>query len=52
MLASSYTEVQVDSAGHRMHEAGYFTGIAEHAGGEWRFRDAHWSLAPGVAPGP
>jgi hypothetical protein len=48
-VAASYTEVRVDTAGHRVDEAGYFTGLAEHRPEGWRFRDAHWSV---VGPPP
>ena len=49
MMAAPYHEVQVDPAGHRVEENGYFTGLAElgHAG--WKFRNAHWSV---IAPTP
>jgi hypothetical protein len=49
MLASPYLEVQVDRAGHRTEERGFFSGLAEHRAGRWQFRNAHWSslaLAP------
>ncbi len=45
VVAAPYTEVQVDKAGRRVEEAGFFTGIAEHRGVGWQFRDAHWSVA-------
>ena len=47
VVAASWREIQVDKAGRRIEEAGYFTGLAEYRDGHWRFRDAHWS-APGV----
>jgi hypothetical protein len=50
VVAASWREIQVDKAGHRIEEAGYFTGLAEYRGGRWRFRDAHWS-AP-ISPPP
>ena len=50
MVAASWREIQVDKAGHRIEEAGYFTALAEYRGGNWRFRDAHWS-AP-ISPPP
>lgn len=43
VVAASWHEVQVDKNGHRVEEAGYFTGVAEYRGGRWRLRDAHWS---------
>jgi hypothetical protein len=49
-IAVSWREIQVDTAGHRVDETGYFTGLAEYRGGHWQFRNAHWS-AP-VSPGP
>jgi len=49
MVGASYTEVRADTAGHRVEEAGFFTGLAEHRAAGWRFRDAHWSV---VGPPP
>ena len=49
VVAAPYTEVRVDTAGHRMNETGFFTGLAEHRPEGWRFRDAHWSV---VGPPP
>lgn len=50
VVATSWREIQVDKAGHRLEEAGYFTGLAEYRDGHWRFRDVHWS-AP-IPPPP
>jgi hypothetical protein len=50
VVAASWREIQVDRAGHRIEEAGYFTGLVEYRDGHWRFRDAHWS-AP-ISPPP
>jgi hypothetical protein len=44
MLAAAYHEVRVDTAGHRVEENGYFTGLAELGPAGWRFRNAHWSV--------
>ena len=43
VVAVSWREVQVDTAGHSVTETGYFTGLVEYRDGQWRFRDAHWS---------
>jgi hypothetical protein len=43
VVATSWREIQVDKAGHRTEETGYFTGLAEYRDGRWRFRDIHWS---------
>ncbi len=43
VVAVSWREIQVDTAGHSVTETGYFTGLAEHREGRWQFRDAHWS---------
>jgi hypothetical protein len=43
VVASSWHEIQVDPAGHRVEETGFFTGLAEFRDGRWQFRDAHWS---------
>src|ERR1700730_3184518 len=50
VVATSWREIQVDKAGHRIEETGYFTGLAEYRDGRWRFRDVHWS-AP-ISPPP
>lgn len=51
VVAASWREVQIDKSGHRIEEAGYFTGLAECRDGRWRFRDTHWS-APIPPPPP
>jgi hypothetical protein len=43
MVAVSWREIQVDTAGHSVTEAGYFTRVAEFREGRWQFRDANWS---------
>jgi len=43
VVAVSWRETQVDTAGHSVIETGYFTGLAEYRDGRWQFRDAHWS---------
>jgi hypothetical protein len=43
VVAVSWREIQVDTAGHSATETGYFTGLAEYREGRWQFRDAHWS---------
>jgi hypothetical protein len=43
VVAVSWSEIQVDTAGHSVTETGYFTGLAEYRDGRWQFRDAHWS---------
>lgn len=47
VVAASYHEVRVDTAGQRVDESGFFTGTAEYRDGRWQFRNAHWSV---VAP--
>jgi hypothetical protein len=49
MIAAPYYELRVDTAGHRVEEIGFFTGLAEHRAAGWKFRDAHWSM---LAPVP
>jgi len=49
VVATPWHEVQVNAAGARVQESGFFTGIVEYQNGRWQFRDAHWSLA---APTP
>ena len=43
IVAVSWREIQTDTAGHSVTETGYFTGLAEYRGGQWQFRNAHWS---------
>lgn len=43
VVAVSWREIQVDTAGHSVTETGYFSGLAEYREGRWQFRDAHWS---------
>ena len=43
MVATPWHEVIVDRAGKRMQDSGFFTGLAQHRGGAWQFRNAHWS---------
>ena len=49
VVAVSWSEVQSDTEGHRVDEAGYFTGLAEYREEHWQLRDAHWS-APVPTP--
>jgi len=50
VLAAPYHEVRVDTAGKRVEEAGYFTGLVEHGADGWRLRDAHWSVVGAPPP--
>lgn len=43
MVAVSWREIIVDTAGHSVTETGYFTALAEFREGHWQFRNAHWS---------
>lgn len=43
IVAVSWREIQVDTAGHSITETGYFTAVAENHDGQWQFRNAHWS---------
>lgn len=43
VVATSWREVRVDSAGHRVDEKGFFTAVAELLDGRWQLRNAHWS---------
>jgi hypothetical protein len=43
VVAVSWREIQVDTAGRSVTETGYFTGLAEYREGRWQLRDAHWS---------
>ena len=50
VVATSWREVQIDSARHRVEESGMFTGIVELRDGRWQFRDAHWSSPLPLSP--
>jgi len=52
MVAMSYHETRVDSAGGKVDEDGYFTAVVDSRSGGWRFRNAHWSdpTAPSAVP--
>jgi hypothetical protein len=43
VVAVSWREIQIDTAGRSVTETGYFTGLAEYREGGWLLRDAHWS---------
>lgn len=49
VVGTTYQEVRESPDGEEITENGYFTGLAEKRDGQWRFRDAHWSV---VAPEP
>lgn len=44
-MAAPYHELQVQMAGQRVEENGYFTGTVQRRAGQWKFRNAHWSSA-------
>jgi len=46
VVGTTYQEVRESPDGDELTENGYFTGLAEQQGGEWRFRDVHWSVVP------
>jgi hypothetical protein len=46
VMATQYRETQTDSAGHRISETGFFTGVVQHNQSGWQLRDAHWSSRP------
>jgi len=46
VVGTTWKEMRVDVEGHTVTENGYFTGVAEKRNGQWKFRDAHWSVAP------
>ena len=50
VVAASWREIQIDKAGHRIEETGYFTGLVDYRDGRWRFRDAHWSAPISALP--
>jgi hypothetical protein len=52
VLGMPWREIIVDTAGHRVEESGYFTGLAELGPAGWKFRDAHWSEVPSASPAP
>ncbi|MGB7623480.1 MAG: hypothetical protein WBN92_14110, partial [Terriglobia bacterium] len=52
VVAASYHEVLVNTAGRRVEETGFFTGTAEYRDGRWQLRNAHWSVAAPPPPVP
>ncbi len=50
VVAVSWREIQIDTAGHRVEESGMFTGLVEFRDGRWQFRDVHWSSPLSVSP--
>ena len=52
VVATSWQEVREDMEGHQVTESGFFTGVAEQRNGQWRFRNAHWSVAAPPAKAP
>ena len=49
MIGAPYHEIQIDPAGRRVEENGYFTGLAELGPAGWKFRNAHWSVTAPTA---
>lgn len=43
MVAASYTEEVESPDGQQHGDRGFFSALAERQGGQWRFRNAHWS---------
>ena len=43
-VGTTWKEVRMDVEGKSVTQGGYFTGVVEKRHGEWRFRDAHWSV--------
>ena len=50
VVAAPWREIQVDAAGRRVQETGFFTGLAEFQDGHWQFRNAHWSSPVSASP--
>lgn len=50
VVAVSWREIQIDTAGHRVEESGMFTGLVEFRDGRWQFRDVHWSSPLTLSP--
>lgn len=52
VVGATYHEIRVSTAGQRVEETGFFTGIAEYRNGRWQFRNAHWSVVvpPSAVP--
>jgi SnoaL-like domain len=44
VFAASFHEILVNVTGKQETSNGYFTGVAEYVGGDWKLRDAHWSI--------
>lgn len=50
VVAAPWHEIQIDSAGHRVKESGFFTGLAELRDRRWQFRNVHWSSPVSRSP--
>ena len=44
VVATPWSEVWTDLAGHQLSQTGFFTGLVEFRNGHWQFRNAHWSV--------
>ena len=51
-FAAGYSETRPDSTGSPRTEKGFFTAVAVHRAGGWRFTNAHTSTLPPPAPPP
>ena len=51
-FAAGYSETRPDSAGKPRTEKGFFTAVAVHRAGGWKFTNAHTSTLPPPAPPP
>jgi hypothetical protein len=51
-FAAGYSETRPDSAGKPRTEKGFFTAVAVHREGGWKFTNAHTSTLPPPAPPP
>ena len=45
VVAATWNEDLTDFAGNTITPRGYFTAVAERTSQQWKFRNAHWSLA-------
>ena len=45
VLASSFHEVLISTAGRQNPSTGYFTGVVEYLPSGWKLRNAHWSIS-------
>jgi hypothetical protein len=50
VVATSYHEALTTTNDQQLTSNGFFTAVAQNIGGQWQFRDVHWSVPAAAAP--